>query len=266
MIDSSQAVSDYFNEVSDRITPAAEDQKIVADRAAKITDELTRDGRVEHVLVTGSTTKSTAIKDFSDIDILVSLRPGPNARRPEALDEVLRMAKSLSEYSSNVAISGNVVRIQFEDGPDVDVLVAFQSGTTSSGDQVYAIPSEDRRFWQPYAPQQQSRKIQEKISTLGKDFNSLIKVIKWWNCHHGRTMNSYRIETLACETFDTTMPEMPNALVEFFDAAVNSGLESTGEEYSEVLESRAAAEAALDEVQQGNLSKAMAYWGDLLGV
>lgn len=257
------SVAEYFDNLLAEITPSAGEREASVARGERIWRDIGREIQLQDALITGSTARSTSIKGFSDVDILVVLDdwdPAAHAGPDKAMSQV---AQILKPQAPHLRFSENALQVRFTTGPDVDVLVGFEVGIDNEGFRTFMIPSGDRGRWLPYTPEAQNRIIQIKSDQLGGDFKSLIRLIKWWSARNERLMTSFDIESLACEIFQTVMPDLPKAVAAFFDAAVykyKAGPEAL------LVKLRSSREMARRAISEGEDSRAIACWRCLLDI
>ncbi|MFF8457166.1 hypothetical protein ACF06T_21810 [Streptomyces albidoflavus] len=234
------------------------------ERAKDICHFLSRDAAVQECKITGSMARSTAIQEFSDVDIVAALIPSPSARTTP-YSVAARLLDVLRPRCPEARISENTVRISFAQGPDVDVIPAIFDTVNPDGGVIYKIPSPDRSQWNTYAPEERNREINRKGALLGNEFIRLIKIVKWWSKRHGQPIASYEIEDMASFTFSGRMPPITRAMMKFFETAAHSAEGRQEGHFNSISEARDIAAKALQCEQQGDTQGALDHWGSLLG-
>ncbi|MEU2303101.1 SMODS domain-containing nucleotidyltransferase [Streptomyces misionensis] len=234
------------------------------ERAKEICQFLSQDPTVQECKITGSMARSTAIRGFSDVDIVAALSPSASTRStPYSI--AARLLDALRPRYQEAHISENTVRISFTQGPDVDVIPAIPDTVNPAGGLIYKIPSPDQSRWNTYAPEERNQEINRKGALLGNEFIHLIKIIKWWSKQHGQPIASYEIENIASATFSGRMPSITRAIVEFFETAEHSSKGRQKGHFSSISEARNIANKALQCERQGDMRGALDHWGSLLG-
>ena len=263
--DMSDAISGYFDDLLDRITMPERERVAALARAVHISEIIARNIAIQNVVITGSMSRGTAIRNFSDVDILVSLEKWTLEDQPKPAAMVSRLAQALSREFPGAHILGNVVRVDFPSGPDVDVLTGLCDSLNDLGNQVYMIPTEDLRRWQPFEPANIDQALYVRSGELGPKFKALIRLIKWWSRENGRPLASYEIETIASSSFGQSMPELPESVAMFFDSAVRSVHDRQDLNMTKLKSAGSLARKSLEESANGNFMESISGWRCLLG-
>ncbi|MFG2971593.1 nucleotidyltransferase [Streptomyces sp. NPDC048331] len=230
-------------------------------RAREICRFLGEGKMVHDCFVSGSLSRSTALRGFSDIDLVVTLSNTSSDIRPASI--ISDLLKTLLTRYPGSEVSENTVRIRFPDGPGVDVLPALKLAGTSDRE-TYKIPTFNLESWQEFSPNELTQRVREIDSRCRGDFTRLIKLIKWWSNLHGKPIPSFKIEQIASIAFAREMPEISQAVVVFFDAAIRQYAE-TSRVPSEILEAHATAKRAAELEESGDTQGSIEHWGCLLG-
>ncbi|WP_435611904.1 SMODS domain-containing nucleotidyltransferase [Streptomyces sp. bgisy159] len=246
-----------------RISLSQQELDEALQRAEEICQFLSQTATVQECKITGSIARSTAIQEFSDVDVVAVLSPHPSAENtPRSI--TARLLDTLKSRYHEAHISENTVRIHFAQGPDVDVIPAIPDiSKPKSG--IYKIPSANRDRWNAYAPEERNQDINRKGALLGGEFIHLIQIIKWWSKQNGQPLASYEIENIASATFRFRMPSITRAIVEFFEIAETSSVTRQKAHITSISVARAIASKALRCEQQGDTRGALDHWGSLLG-
>jgi hypothetical protein len=130
------------------------------------------------------------------------------------------VADIIRQHVADVEITDNTVSFVSANGARIDILPALEGYVDGKGNQIYEIPAGSQSDWQEYSPDEQSRRIAELDTRLGPRFKKLIRAIKWWSQANSRPISSHQVEILASEVFSASIPELPEAVVDFFDFAV----------------------------------------------
>ncbi|WP_373648870.1 SMODS domain-containing nucleotidyltransferase [Streptomyces sp. st140] len=233
------------------------------ERAEEICRFLSRADMVQECKMTGSMARSTAIQEFSDIDVVAVLgRQPPSGATPHSITAGL--LKTVKPRYRQAQISDNTVRIRFARGLDVDVIPAIPDfGNPRSG--IFKIPSADREQWDTYDPEERNQAINRKSALLGAEFIHLIQIIKWWSKRNGQPIPSYEIENIASSAFCSRMPPITRAIVDFFELAEFSSGIRLKHHVNLISVARAIGNAALRCEERGDTRGALNHWGSLLG-
>ncbi|MFE9942120.1 SMODS domain-containing nucleotidyltransferase [Streptomyces hirsutus] len=257
-------IADPFDAFLRHITLSDSEKATALERGRRLSRRLEQRPEVRECLITGSMVRSTAIRKFSDVDIVAVIESSNQLSRINSAALVTTVANILRETESDVQVSENAVRVMYPDGVTVDVLGAIHAGINSTADDVYRIPSSDRKGWATYAPEEQNRRIREAAASLGDNFKKLIRLCKWWSKTHGQPASSYEIEIAAHESFRTEIPELPLAIIELFNS-IKRSVDIDSPKMSALLESREIAEEAYSSWQTGDVQKSIELWGRLFG-
>ncbi|MYX15464.1 hypothetical protein GTY67_19075 [Streptomyces sp. SID8374] len=233
------------------------------ERAGEICQFLCQSVVVQECKITGSLARSTAIQDFSDVDVVAVLSSlSPTETTPHSI--TAKILETLKPRYHEAHISENTVRIHFTQGPDVDVIPAIPDiSSPKSG--IYKIPSADLVRWNAYAPEERNQEINRKGALLGAGFIHLIQIIKWWSKKNGQPIASYEIENIANTAFRSRMPSITRAIAEFFEIAESSSQTRPKAHVASISVARAITNRALQCEQQGDTRGALDHWGSLLG-
>ncbi|PVD03143.1 nucleotidyltransferase domain-containing protein [Streptomyces sp. CS207] len=253
-----------FELFAQRISLSQHDLDKALERAEEICQFLSRTTAVQECKTTGSMARSTAIQDFSDVDIVAVLSP-PLSTRNTPHSITASLLDILRPTYREACISENTVRISFTHGPDVDVIPAIPDTVGPNGGMIYKIPSPNRSQWNAYAPEERNQEINQKGALLGNRFIHLIKIIKWWSKQQEQPIASYEIENIASAAFPFQMPPITHAIVEFFEFAESSSKGRRESHGTSISDARSIANKALKCERQGDIRGALNHWGSLLG-
>ncbi|MFE2357972.1 hypothetical protein [Streptomyces parvulus] len=257
-------ITDQFDAFLQLITPSDSEKSTALEQGRHLSQRIEQRPEVRECLITGSMVRSTAIRRYSDVDIVAVIEPGDQLTQSEPATLVSSVANMLREIEPDVQVSENAVRVTRPDGVVIDVLAAIHSGTDSTVGHIYRIPAANQDGWETYAPQEQNRRIKEATQSLGEDFKNLIRLCKWWNQVNNQPISSYEIELTAYKTFRDEIPEIPCALVDLFDS-IKRSTDINPLKMPVLLESEALAKEACASQQAGDIKKALDLWGRLFG-
>jgi hypothetical protein len=151
----------------------------------------------------GSIPRFTALRDHSDLDIIVVLHFGKHIedRAPSAVLKDVR--DELDRYSdTSVRRNGQAVTMHFTDWPKVDVVPAKRF--TSNGETVaYGIPDMHQEVWLRSRPKAHSQRMAREAEAQGSGFKRMVKMLKEWNRVHGVPLQSFHLEVLALQALQT---------------------------------------------------------------
>jgi hypothetical protein len=171
----------------------------------------------------GSIPRYTALKDYSDLDIVVVLHFGKHVegRAPSVVLKDVR--DELDRYrDTTVRRNGQAVTMHFSDWPKVDVVPAKRF--TSDGKAVaYGIPDMHLEEWIRSRPRAHSRRMADEASHQGAGFRRMVKMLKEWNRVHDAPLQSLHLEVLALKALDASSYENDHddtwPLLQFFERA-----------------------------------------------
>lgn len=169
--------------------------------------------------LTGSYSRSTAIRPLNDVDLFLVLdatrHPGPGRGTPKDCLRELRGVLNgmypnkdwpiLQSRSVNVAFSGT--------GVGYDVVPAFLDGAA----EVYRIPDRDSNRWIRSNPKVHQRKSTEANLRAGQMLVPLVKAAKHWNVKAGKPMRSFHLEVLAWEILNSKPSGWLDGLATLFE-------------------------------------------------
>lgn len=168
------------------IAPSASELADADQRVGRIKDRLRSDFQVSRVLTTGSHSKGTAVRQYSDHDLFVVFsRDEARKWAPTGSSETLigRVRRSiLSSYpSTSLRIDKQAVRVAFEQGAHaIDVVPAvFDSFDPQYRAPVYLIP-DGIGAWLRTAPDLHKRLVDDAHERSGRKLKGLIRMLKWW--------------------------------------------------------------------------------------
>ncbi|MFI1353602.1 hypothetical protein ACH4TV_08460 [Streptomyces sp. NPDC020898] len=257
-------IADLFDDFLQYITLSDNEKATALEQGRRLSQKIEQRPEVRECLITGSMTRSTAIRKFSDVDIVAVIESKNQLAQADSATLVTTIAKILRETESHVEVSENAVRVAYTEGVTVDVLAAIHSGTNSAGDDVYRIPTPSQEGWQAYAPEEQSRIVRETTERLGDDFKKLIRLCKWWSKTHSQPVSSHEIEIIAYKSFTDDIPELPRAVIEMFNS-IERSVDINSPKASTLLESKSIAEEAYSSWRSGDTQKSIELWRRLFG-
>ncbi|MFE6869879.1 hypothetical protein ACFVFS_25400 [Kitasatospora sp. NPDC057692] len=254
----------HFDQFFQQIDLSEEESSIAIARAKNVAANLTHGKHRRDTVITGSIIRSTAVRHFSDVDIVASIGRYSNSESIDPHDALRRIERDLRKIYPSATISGNVVTVGFEEGLNVDVLPALSAEINAPGGPVFKIPSADHSHWEEYSPGRQDERVRVAARSSGEKLLRVIRLAKWWSRKNGGVIPSHEIETMACEALSGILPSFPRAVEKFFESALRLR-EFPPEIRSAILGAHSLARSANSALQQGNELRSIAYWRCLLG-
>ncbi|MET7826275.1 hypothetical protein ABZT23_16490 [Streptomyces sp. NPDC005386] len=257
-------IAHLFDDFLRYITLSDSEKAIALEQGRRLSRRIEQRPEVRECLITGSMTRSTAIRKFSDVDIVAVIESENKLAQADSATLVAAVATILRETEPHVEVSENAVRVVYEECVTVDVLAGIYTGTNSTDDDVYRIPTSNQEGWETYAPEEQSRRIREATEFFGDDFKKLIRLCKWWSKTHDQPVSSHDIELIAFNSFTDDIPELPRALIEMFNAIEHS-IDTGSPKMPILLKSKSIATEAYSSWQSGDAQKSIELWRRLFG-
>lgn len=171
----------------------------------------------------GSIPRFTALQDHADLDILVVLNYQKHILNNKPSKVLKSVRNSLSTYATSVRRNGQAVTLKFKSWPNVDIVPAAKVIDEYSGAFLhYKIPDMNREVWIPTNPQKHKLRLYTKASQCGSNFRKVITMMKHWNrVKNSSRIQSFHIEAIASETFNSFMTDIPWECCQFFQAAID---------------------------------------------
>jgi predicted nucleotidyltransferase len=211
-------VIEAFGQFDQHIKLADSDRTLGQERMEKVSQALEKNSNFVQCLPFGSFGRSTAVRPFSDVDLLANFEFPRRGERddPQYLLDIL---ESLVRGTvGDTRRHRNAISILYPEWPSVDIVPAMQSQKEDQGELSFLIPNVEGMGWQVYEPHVADRQIEERVKSLGGEFKGVIRMMKWWSKIKGGVVESYKIETIAFHLFVETLPPYPQAIYEFFGA------------------------------------------------
>lgn len=211
----------------------------------ELTEARDRRGRIKKALLKvfpgsdtydcGSVAHGDANTPLKDVDTGIVVAggeedPGPGGDGPRSLMEQARNAirDELEDDYPNLRITvegqTHAVEVSFGDPVDpdeddftADVIVTVDN---TAGDGIY-IPDLPNDGWEPSHPIEHTRLMREGNRSTGSVLARTVRLLKYWNGHHGHPLCSWNIKVLALESINGKMA-LASALLAFFEHASKS--------------------------------------------
>ena len=177
----------------------------ISARYQNITQRLNLDfwdslSKTNHSLYVGSYGRNTAIKGFSDLDMLMRLPyetynkySNYSGNGPSALLQAVKNSILKTYSSTSIGADGQVVCVSFADGMLFEVLPAFVNNDGS-----YTYPdSNGGGSWKKTNPKPEQEAIKTRNDACNKNLIRLCRMMREWRNHNNLRMGGLLIDTLA---------------------------------------------------------------------
>lgn len=212
-------VSASFDAFYDAINLSGDHRETANTRKESVVELLEKHFEILEAFPTGSIPKFTALKNKSDVDVMVALHFSKHieGKSPSQVLEDVRNA--LAEYRTGVRKNGQAVTLYYKTWPNVDIVPVSRS--VNDQDQVthYNVPDANKGAWIKSRPKTHAKNIEDKASACGANFRRIIKMVKHWNSVHSDYLQSYHIEVLALQVSTSNMDDTPWEVYQFFKKA-----------------------------------------------
>jgi hypothetical protein len=209
-----------FDIFDEQISPSDDSRKAAIEDASEVARVIASNPAIEKCILTGSMTRSTAVKDFSDVDVVAVIRESSMIPASESSSILIFTVGLVKTYWPTAETTGNTIALQAPNGMHIDILPALAGAIDNRGNQIYRIPSPGVSYgWSMYSPEGQSQELADISAKLGPSFKQLIRAVKWWSQTNGRPISSHQVEAWTSELFREAIPKLPEAITSFFDFA-----------------------------------------------
>ena len=208
-----------FDKFYDAINLDGDHRETANSRKDRIVQLLNNDFEILEAFSTGSIPKFTALKNMSDLDVMVILHYGKHIKDKTPSEVLEAVRKPLAKYKTGVRRNGQAVTLFYDSWPNVDIVPVSRSVDNANNVTHYNVPDANSGNWIQSRPKEFAADIESKASTCGANFRRIIKMIKWWNSIHGDYLQSYHIEVLALEISNTNLDDTPWNVFKFFYGA-----------------------------------------------
>lgn len=197
-------VANSFAKLANEIQPTITSIEKGRLHASTIRARLSNSFAVSKSIFIGSTSRDTAIRSTSDVDLMVvfkrdEARWGANLVSSETLVNRVRNDLNARFHATTVRRDGQAVVIQFGNGSEpVDVVPAiFHEFRGSARAPVYLIPRGDGE-WMEAAPEAHQRYLNAKNNQSCNKLRRTIKLLKQWRASraNGIPLSSIHLELL----------------------------------------------------------------------
>lgn len=212
-------VETSFNQFFDAINLGGDHRGTANSRRDNIVSMLEKKFTIIESFASGSIPKFTALKDRSDLDVIVALHYGKHIANRTPTEVIQSVRDALSTYRTNVRKNGQAVTLYYKTWPNVDIVPVSRFSDSSGNTTHYNVPDINTGRWIESRPKTHAKAIEEKSSECGGNFRRIIKMIKWWNICHSNYLRSYHIEVLALKVFSGTLDDTSWNVFQFFEKA-----------------------------------------------
>ena len=187
-----------------------QDGGTISTRYKAITRRLNTDfwnttSETSHSLYVGSYGRNTAIKGFSDLDMVFELPSALysqydkyNGNGQSALLQAVKNSMQKTYSTSLVGGDGQVVIVSFQDGITFEVLPVFNNGAGS-----YTYPdSNNGGSWKTTNPKPEINAIRTRNSTCNGNLVSLCRMMRSWKGKWEVPISGLLVDTLAYQFID----------------------------------------------------------------
>lgn len=192
-----RTVSEAFGVFLERQTPLESQRQAAAGHRASVESSIRKAQEVYRFAETGSFSHGTGIRNYSDVDVLVSLKAG----RPNTSDTALgwvRDALRVTFPNTLVRVSRPAVVVEFATKSETwEVIPGFITGRGGEGVAVYDIPGPDSG-WIDTAPFEHVKYVNScNVATPGA--KKLARLIKAWKYLNSVPISSFYLEMRAAQ-------------------------------------------------------------------
>lgn len=214
------SVAYSFDKFRENIEPPNYDRETATKRKEHLISLVQNDFEVLDAFASGSLPRYTAVKDHTDLDIIVVLHYSKHIKDKKPSEILQAIRDCLGEQYTNVKKNGQAVTLYYKTWPNVDVVPVARVVDNSGAVTHYSVPNMNDETWIASQPDKHSDDLGEKSKSYGVEFKRIIKMIKWWNHQHSHLLQSYHIEVLALHSLAATFSSYPWEIYQFFDQAV----------------------------------------------
>ncbi|MCQ3804872.1 MAG: hypothetical protein OXC98_05310 [bacterium] len=229
----------------------------------------------------GSAARGTIIRPLDDIDVLATFYNKNDVfekYRNDSQSFIYRLRERINAETAvqQVGTRGQAVRLFYKDGLHVDIAPVF--AWNSGG---YALPSGTGK-WITTDPPAQEKWVKERESTLNRQFQRTVRLLKRWNSVHSSRLGSWHLEVMVGRIFTSISSNHREVLMRFFEWAPGHlnvqdpdghggdlGASLTGTQQSNIKNSfnssHTRATKAVNAETKGNHAEAIRLWKIILG-
>jgi hypothetical protein len=213
-------VNSAFDEFFLNINLSGDHRDTANARRDHVVSSLKKELDVIEAFNSGSIHRFTALKGYSDVDVIVALHFGKHIDNRTPIEVLQSVRDALGQYRTNVRKNGQAVTLYYATWPNVDIVPASHVVDNFGNVLEYQIPDANTQSWISTNPKIHTSDIESKSSICGSSFRKIIKMIKWWNKKHSDYLQSYHVEVIALKVFDSKLDDMPWDVFQYFDKAI----------------------------------------------
>lgn len=182
-----------FDTFIDNISVTGNQTDTASNRVKSIVDLLNKDFDILEAFAMGSLVSGTALKGYSDVDVMLVLHFGKHIEGKSPTELLQNVRNKLSAYNTRIAKkNGQAVTLYFKTWPSVDI-VPVSRITDNGVFYCYNIPNINDDTWIEARPKVHIN----NMSLTNSSKRSLVKMIKEWNRKHSSYLSSFHIEVMA---------------------------------------------------------------------
>jgi hypothetical protein len=212
-----QAAFEIFRE---NIELSGDHREIASSRKDHIVSLLQKGFEILEAFPSGSIPRYTAVKEYSDLDIIVVLHYGKHIEGKNPSQVLQAVRDCLAEYKTNVRKNGQAVTLYYKTWPNVDIVPVSRTSNNDGSVNYYNVPNMNDETWLPSIPKKHSDSLSERNKNCGDAFKRIIKLIKWWNHQHSNLLQSFHIEVMALNIFNGQLTDYSWDVFQYFNEAV----------------------------------------------
>jgi predicted nucleotidyltransferase len=178
--------------VDNLVKPTVHDRKLFRLRADEVAGSLARHNASKQCRVVGSVARSTALRHYSDIDLLAVIER-QHAQTANPQRAIATLGGALADVGLDVVTDDIAASVRFGQPPAVDVIPALSQSFEGG----YLIPSGRDDQWQEFRPALLEELTSQSLRTLGPQFLTVVRLLKFWNVVRDVGFKSFELEELA---------------------------------------------------------------------
>lgn len=177
-----------LDRIDESVRPTTGDYERLHAKADEVANALTRNGACAECRLIGSVARLTALRGYSDVDLL-AIMSAPNG--PRAAIAALTAALTAAGFAART--DEIVAEVDFGRSPAVDVMPAIHHDRSLG----YLIPAGRDDEWQVFQPEPLKELTERSMRRLGPQFASVVRLAKLWNITRDVGFKSSDLEELA---------------------------------------------------------------------